>query len=823
MEDQFSARIASQDLVMSGNSNEGRWLWSFGGVRLDARARLLLRDGLPVPLTPKAFDVLVHLARNEGRAVPREEILAAVWPETVVTDASLTQAVFLVRRALGEPAGTGMLETVPRFGYRLKLPAAPDLEGEEVAPSEAPPAPPVAADETKALGEPVPDPVPDPPAAPARRPSAALLGVLLAGSLAAAAIASILLRSPVRGGPSGAEPGAEPLLALQREIAVPPDVQAVLGSLDGTVVLSAPSACYLLPADGAHPAVRVPLEQEEVLAEPLGGGRLLLERRGRVIARHPTKAEESDLGPLPPDAPRPRAGRLRCSRSGRFLAIRGDETLEVFERGASGWARRLRARVPFVEGEVLDVGERLVALAQGGGRPVRAFGVPEGASLLEAPFAERRVSAVAVDDARERVAVGGPFDSVAVFSIGESSSPRLLPRRGWTYGLAWVGDAPTLLASGLDGITAFRDDPEPAAILSTVSPGGPICVDSDALLSLVPRRQRLAVVSYAGISPTARVPAGGRPLWAAEHDAEGKTVFAGGQDGEFWSLDVASLAIRRAGAHTDGIPSMVRDGGLLATSSDDKTVALWGLPGPELKLRTRAHAFLVNDLTVVDGAEGRELVTASSDGTVRRWSWPGIEPLETIDVAALLGREISLHAVAPLPGARRILAGTWASSLLELTARGGRWGVREHPVPSKAVYRLAPVPRLGIWVAVGIEPSTLHLFDLASGALHALDAAGLDAMWVVPVPGKDDVVVVGLDGISRYSFSAPLPDASGRRTVTYRAWSGRRTGAGLQTATLLPDGSLWAGTVNGELLRFDAGRFDGPPLLTRSLELGPPR
>ncbi len=808
---------------MSGNSSESKWLWGFGVFRLDARARLLLRDGLPVPLTPKAFDVLVYLARNESRAVPREEILAAVWPDTVVTDASLTQAIFLIRRALGEAEGTGMLETVPKVGYRLMLPGPPSGTAEEGAPPEAEPAPRANAEEPAAPLEANPEPVLDRAALPPRRPPAALLGVLVAGSLAAAAIASILLRSPARGGSNGAAPGAEALLSLQREIAVPPDAQAVLGSLDGTVVLSAPSAYYLLPADGALSAVRVPLEREEVLAEPLGGGRILLVREGRVVAKHPTKPEESDLGRLPADASLPRYGRLRCSRSGRFLAIRGDEALEVFERGASGWARRLRERVPFVEGEVLDVGERFVALAQGGGRPVRAFGLPEGRALLEAPFPERRISAVAVDDALGRVAVGGPFDSVAVFSIGEPGPPKLLPRRGWTYGLAWIGDAPTLLASGLDGITAFRDDSESVAILSEVSPGGPVCVDSDALFALVPRRQRLAIVSYAGISPTARVSAGGRPLWAAEHDAAGKTVFAGGRDGDLWSLDTSSLATRRFAAHTDGIPSMVRDGELLATSSDDKTVALWRLPGPELKLRTRAHDFLVNDLAIVEGVEGRELVTASSDGSVRRWTWPGLELAESIDVAALLGREISLHAVAPLPGARRILAGTWGSSLLELAGCEGRWSAKEHPVPSKAVYRLAPVPRLGLWVAVGIEPSSLHLFDLASGALYALDAAGLDAMWVVPVPGKDDVVVVGLDGYSRYSFSAPLPDAAGRRTVTYRAWSGRRTGAGLQTATLLPDGSLWAGTVNGELLRFDAERLDGPPVLTRSLEVGPPR
>jgi len=493
---------------------------------------------------------------------------------------------------------------------------------------------------------------------------------------------------------------------------------------------------------------------------------------------------------------------------------------EVFEREGGAWKRRLRALVPFAEGEVVGLGERLAALAQGGGL-VRAWRLPEGSAALEAPFAERQLLAVAVDDARGQVAVGGPFDTVAVFSTEGTPGPRLLPRRGWTYGLAWVPDGPTLLASGQEGLTAFREGEEPATTLATVSPGGPLFLDSDALLALVPGRQRLAVVAYSGLPPARRIPAGGRPLWAAEHDAEGRTVFAGGRDGELWSLDVASLAARPSRAHTDGIPSLVRDGDLLASSSDDKTVALWGLPGPALRLRTKAHDFLVNDLAVVEGAAGRELVTSSSDGTVRRWSWPSLDPLETIDAAALLGRSVSLHAVWPAPGAGRILAGTWSSSLLELAKRDGRWSVREHAVPSRAVYRFAPLPRLGLVAAVGILPSSLHVFDLATRSLHAIDAAGLDAMWAVPVPGKDELLVVGLDGVSRYAFSSLLPDGEGRRTLTYRAWSRRQTGAGLQTATLLPDGALWAGTVKGELVRFDLRGLGGPPLLARTVALGP--
>lgn len=825
---------------MSAKLPESKELWEFGGFRLDARARLLLKDGLPLSLTPKAFDVLLHLARNPRRAVSREELLDAVWPDTIVTDASLTQAVFLIRKALGETEASSWVETVPRVGYRFDLPEEADV-GSRAGPSAilpvaepdpvepclgpAPPAPSDPGGKADATACACP-----PPATPAPddrrqwRPSTALLGAAAAFALVAAAVSLILLRSPATGGlaTSGVTP-APPLLSLEREVAVPPDAGRVLGVLDDTVVLSAPSAFYLLPADGALAASRVPLAPGEVAAAPLGGGRLLLVRGGRVRARHPTKPEEADLGPLPADAPSPVEGRVSASRSGRFLGIRGDEAWHLFERADKGWVRRLRAHVPFVPGEVVDVGERFAALAQGTGLPVRAWSLPDGIPVLEAPFAEQQVLAVAVDDARGDVAVGGPFDTVAVFSTAGPPGPRLLPRRGWTYGLAWVPDAPTLLASGLEGVTAWRRGEESDAVLPTVSPGGSLFLDSDHLLALVPRRQRLAFVAFSGFPQTARVPAGGRALWAAEHDAGGASVFAGGRDGHLWILDTRELSVRHAEAHTDGIPSLARDGDLLASSSDDKTVALWRLPGPALRSRTKAHDFLVNDLAVVDGEEGRELVTSSSDGTIRRWAWPSLELLEKVDVQALLGRPVSFHAVWPAPGVRRILAGTWNSSLVELTSSDGRWAVRELPVASRAVYRLAAVPRLGLVVAAGIYPAGLHVFDLASGAFVPLDAAGLDVFWVVPVPGRDEVLAVGLDGVSRYAFSALVPDASGRRTLSYRVWSGRQTGAGLQTATLLPDGTLWAGTVRGELLRFETRGLDGPPLFTRSLELGPAR
>lgn len=813
---------------MSAKALKEKELWEFGPFRLDTRARLLFREGVPVSLTPKAFEVLAYLVRNEGRAVPRQELLDAIWPETVVTDATLTQAVFLIRKALGEPEMPRVLDTVPRVGYRLNLPGTAGKEATE-APADAAPGS-VRAEES------IPDAVADPgegaggpplqsdagelsndgvvPAPGARGSGATFRGrpflvpIIVAVVLLLAGISPFLWE---RRDETGSR-GSAPLLTVERQIAVPPDAIRVLGVIDKTVVLLAPGAFYLLPSDGALAAVRVPLAEGEVAVWPLVADRLITVKGRRVLFRNPAGTQSGEFGELPAGAVAAQEGRVVASRSGRFLSLRDSRVLEVFERRGETWGRCLRVEADWIEGEVLAVTERYAALAQGRGLPVRVWSLPEGESVLEAPFAERQVSALAVDDARGSVAVGGPFDSVAVFPLGMGRSGTVIPVRGWTLGLEWVPDSPTLIVSGLMGVRALREG-KVVADLSDLGAAGGVHLDSDFLGVLLPKEQRLAILTYSGFRPVARVHAGGRPLWAAEHDASGRSVFAGGRDGHLWVLDTGALQIRQEEAHTDGIPSLFRHGDLLASSSDDKTVGIWKLPGPRLSLRTRTHEFLVNDLTVVESGDGYQLVTSSSDGTIKRWSWPGLAELETIDVQKLLGRPVSFHGVWSEPGARRILAGTWNSSLLDLSTDGVSWRVTSHPVGSRAVYRLAALPRLGLVVAVGIMPSEISVFDLSRGRLWRIDDAGLDAMWVVAVPGSDEAVVVGRNGVSRYAFSR----VGG--SLDYSIWSGRETGAGLQTATLLPGGKLWAGTVGGELLLYELEALSGPPLVTRTVPL----
>lgn len=101
-------------------SQQAKRLYEFGAFRLDAQERLLLRDGEIVPLTPKAFDMLLTLVENSGRLLGKQELMQRLWPDSFVEEGSLAQNVSLLRRVLGEnPEGQKFIETVPRRGYRF--------------------------------------------------------------------------------------------------------------------------------------------------------------------------------------------------------------------------------------------------------------------------------------------------------------------------------------------------------------------------------------------------------------------------------------------------------------------------------------------------------------------------------------------------------------------------------------------------------------------------------------------------------------------------------------------------------------------------------
>ena len=107
-----------------------RELYEFGPFRVDADKEVLLRDGQAVPLTPKAFQILLVLVRRNGEVASKDEIMKTVWPDTFVEETNLTRNIFSIRKALAEGPGTQYIVTVSGKGYRLAEKAVPVLPNE---------------------------------------------------------------------------------------------------------------------------------------------------------------------------------------------------------------------------------------------------------------------------------------------------------------------------------------------------------------------------------------------------------------------------------------------------------------------------------------------------------------------------------------------------------------------------------------------------------------------------------------------------------------------------------------------------------------------
>ena len=92
-------------------------IYEFGPYRLDSTKRVLTRAGETISLTPKATDILIILVVNAGELVEKDELIRAIWPDTFVEEANLTQNIFRLRKALDD--GPVYIETVKRRGYRF--------------------------------------------------------------------------------------------------------------------------------------------------------------------------------------------------------------------------------------------------------------------------------------------------------------------------------------------------------------------------------------------------------------------------------------------------------------------------------------------------------------------------------------------------------------------------------------------------------------------------------------------------------------------------------------------------------------------------------
>ena len=111
--------------------------YAFDNFVVDAGKSVLSREGQSVPLTPKAFEILLVLVRNPGRVLKKEELIEEVWPDAFVDENNLPRNISSLRKALGEgPAEHKYIVTLPGQGYRF-VAEVRQLESPNGAPTRA--------------------------------------------------------------------------------------------------------------------------------------------------------------------------------------------------------------------------------------------------------------------------------------------------------------------------------------------------------------------------------------------------------------------------------------------------------------------------------------------------------------------------------------------------------------------------------------------------------------------------------------------------------------------------------------------------------------
>jgi eukaryotic-like serine/threonine-protein kinase len=129
--------------------------FSFGDFQLDVPSRQLLRATIRVPISAKAFDTLLVLVQRQGTVVTKDELISAVWPDTFVSEDSLTQNISALRRILeDDPVQPKFIATVARRGYQFIAPVTTEVGRATPLPNKEEPAalPPVVAAPVDARG-----------------------------------------------------------------------------------------------------------------------------------------------------------------------------------------------------------------------------------------------------------------------------------------------------------------------------------------------------------------------------------------------------------------------------------------------------------------------------------------------------------------------------------------------------------------------------------------------------------------------------------------------------------------------------------------------
>ncbi len=586
---------------------------------------------------------------------------------------------------------------------------------------------------------------------------------------------------------AAAEPASALTLAPGLRLRPPADAGALLGVGELGAVLVTGGGVYQQPLASDATAVRqAAVPGERVVAVASGGG-LVVQTQGQLLERDPRGNGERAIGTLSADA--------------EVIAVDARAQSFVFDDGkalrfhAEG-VEHVLARVPRERVQLARIGREALLVALSAPFELVLLDPRQDRVLWSSPRASVRIHDLAWNEASGDIAVCGFSPQVELFRVGTAAPPRSIEVPVSCYAALWLGDGPSLLLRVENALLLWRDGerqhlpwPLPAGANAAILPR--LVAASGRIWLGEPEGGELLELRFAGAVPEALNAEPVGEIWDLQADAA--RAYAGTASGDLWQLQDGTA--HSLHVHDAGISAIALGKDALATASDDRTVAVWRQPQLELRWRTRGHEFLVNQLWLA--ADESALWSSSSDGSLKRWRWPDLELLESIDVRALTGAKLSLHALWFDASQQQALIGSWNHQLVHLQRDGDQWLAQTFAVSGSGGYRLQHVPDARAVVLLTTAPTRLYAWDLERSALRSMPDFDLDLLALAPGSRGDEVLVAGTGVLLQHRLSR---DSNGELGFASRVL--QRTALGtISAAAVQPATASWLVASEGYVRR----------------------
>ena len=665
-----------------------------------------------------------------------------------------------------------------------------------------------------------PDPAPSP--APPREKGPALKRVALVLAGVAAVILLVLgaslfvgkwKKSPARQHPAAT---ASTPLAISGDpvhFSVPPDAWKIVCHVEDTIVLQGKACLYLLNEANPKDPIRIPIEADQRFLGASPEGLLYLLKAGTLTALD-IRPDSADKPPLVLARNVPSADVYGLSPSGRFLAAQKGARVEVFQ--VRDEALKLLFSATFAQNpSLIRLSEgHLIAWGRDG---LTAYSLAVGKLLWKSPFDQGLVSDLAVHEDLNLVCVAGWFDKVFLYDLGTGQPKGEAPHSGRCNEVCIIPDYPTLAIAGEHDLTLWRTKEGQIFEWKANQPMiTSVALTERGLEALDALSHSLLLFPYRGFPIERVAKICQREIWSLAADPEGHALYIGGADGNLYVLPLPAGEAKAFPLHTQGIPALAQGGNCLASSSDDKTIAIWQLPEMKVIWRSQAHKYLVNSLFLTQSPQS--LWSASSDGTLKEWSWPKLEELETIDLNQLLHRQCSMATLWVSPDHKTVLSGTHSLALVRLDkGEDGKWHATATSSQSQVLYSCAAVSETGAFLFAAEEPYGCCLYDLQAKKFGPIGCLQTRPFWALEGPGRKEALVAGVGSILDYSFER---ETSGKLSYKVRAFVNTELGSA-DVAVWVPGKDLLAvGNQEGEICFVKGSALTGEPTVSSVFESG---